>query len=49
MVDFAKVSSYRRRIYHAEAEPESGEGEDVEKYKKEIDDLKEEIETLKKD
>ena len=28
---------------------ESGEGEDVEKYKKEIDDLKDEIETLKKD
>jgi hypothetical protein len=30
-------------------EPESGEGEGVEKYKKEIDDLKEEIETLKKE
>lgn len=28
---------------------ESEEGEDVEKYKKEIDDLKDEIETLKKD
>jgi hypothetical protein len=28
---------------------EGGEGEDVEKYKKEIDDLKDEIETLKKD
>jgi len=28
---------------------ESQEGEDVEKYKKEIDDLKDEIETLKKD
>ena len=26
-----------------------GEGEEVEKYKKEIDDLKDEIETLKKD
>ena len=39
----------------AEAPPESsegegeGEGEDVEKYKQEIDDLKDEIETLKKD
>ena len=35
----------------AESPPASseGEGEDVEKYKKEIDDLKEEIETLKKD
>lgn len=32
-----------------ESPPESSEGEDVEKYKKEIDDLKEEIETLKKD
>jgi hypothetical protein len=32
-----------------EAAPESEEGEDVEKYKKEIDDLKDEIETLKKD
>ena len=32
-----------------EAAPESSGGEDVEKYKKEIDDLKEEIETLKKD
>jgi cell division protein FtsB len=38
-----------------ESPPESsegegeGEGEEVEKYKKEIDDLKEEIETLKKD
>ena len=33
----------------AESSPESGEGEDVEKYKKEIDDLKDEIETLKKE
>jgi len=33
----------------AESSPESDEGEDVEKYKKEIDGLKEEIETLKKD
>ncbi len=33
----------------AEPPPESGEGEDVEKYKKEIDDLKEEIKTLKDD
>ena len=35
----------------AESAPESGEGEgeDVEKYKKEIDDLKDEIETLKKE
>ena len=33
----------------AESPPESSEGEDVEKYKKEIDDLKDEIETLKKD
>ena len=37
----------------AEPSPESGEGEgegeDVEKYKKEIDDLKDEIETLKKE
>ena len=33
----------------AESSPESGEGEGVEKYKKEIDDLKEEIETLKKE
>lgn len=33
----------------AESPPVSGEGEDVEKYKKEIDDLKEEIKTLKKD
>lgn len=33
----------------AEPSPESGEGEDVEKYKKEIDDLKEEIKTLKDD
>jgi hypothetical protein len=33
----------------AEPSAEGGEGEDVEKYKKEIDDLKEEIETLKKD
>ena len=32
-----------------ESSPESGESEDVEKYKKEIDDLKEEIKTLKKD
>lgn len=32
-----------------EPDPESGEGEKVEKYKKEIDDLKDEIETLKKD
>jgi hypothetical protein len=38
-----------------ESPPESsegegeGEGEEVEKYKKEIDDLKDEIETLKKD
>lgn len=32
-----------------EAAPESGEGENVEKFKKEIDDLKEEIETLKKE
>jgi len=32
-----------------EPTPESEEGEDVEKYKKEIDDLKDEIETLKKD
>ncbi len=32
-----------------EPDPESGGGEKVEKYKKEIDDLKEEIETLKKD
>ena len=29
--------------------PDSGSSEDVEKYKKEIDELKEEIETLKKD
>ena len=29
--------------------PDSGPGEDVEKYKKEINELKEEIETLKKD
>jgi hypothetical protein len=33
----------------AESPLEDSEGEDVEKYKKEIDDLKEEIETLKKD
>jgi len=33
----------------AEPSAESGEDEDVEKYKKEIDDLKVEIETLKKD
>jgi len=33
----------------AEPSAESSEGEDVEKYKKEIDDLKEEIETLKND
>lgn len=32
-----------------EPSAEDGEGEEVEKYKKEIDDLKEEIETLKKD
>lgn len=32
-----------------EPAPENSEGEDVEKYKKEIDDLKDEIETLKKD
>ena len=32
-----------------ESPPPSSQGEDVEKYKKEIDDLKEEIETLKKD
>ena len=32
-----------------ESPPESSAGEEVEKYKKEIDDLKEEIETLKKD
>ena len=32
-----------------ESSPESGESEDVEKYKKEIDDLKEEIKTLKKE
>jgi cell division protein FtsB len=32
-----------------ESPPESSEGEEVEKYKKETDDLKEEIETLKKD
>jgi cell division protein FtsB len=33
----------------AESSPEIGETEDVEKYKKEIDDLKEEIKTLKKE
>lgn len=33
----------------AESSTESGEGEDVGKYKKEIDGLKEEIETLKKE
>ncbi len=33
----------------AEPSAEDSEGEDIEKYKKEIDDLKEEIETLKKD
>ena len=33
----------------AESSAESDEGEDVEKFKKEIDDLKEEIETLKKE
>jgi cell division protein FtsB len=33
----------------AEPSTEGGEDENVEKYKKEIDDLKEEIETLKKD
>ena len=33
----------------AEPSAEGGEGEDVEKYKKEIDDLKDEIETLKKE
>jgi hypothetical protein len=33
----------------AESPPDSGEGEDVEKYKKEIDGLKDEIETLKKE
>jgi hypothetical protein len=33
----------------AEPSPESSEGEDVKEYKKEIDDLKDEIETLKKD
>jgi hypothetical protein len=33
----------------AEPAVEGGEDENVEKYKKEIDDLKEEIETLKKD
>ena len=33
----------------AEPPAEDDEGEGVEKYKKEIDDLKEEIETLKKD
>jgi cell division protein FtsB len=32
-----------------ESPPESSEGEEVEKYKKETDDLKEEIETLKKE
>jgi hypothetical protein len=32
-----------------EPSPENSEGEDVEKYKQEIDDLKDEIETLKKD
>jgi hypothetical protein len=32
-----------------EPDPENEEGEEVEKYKKEIDDLKDEIETLKKD
>jgi hypothetical protein len=32
-----------------ESTSESGESEDVEKYKKEIDDLKEEIKTLKKE
>jgi hypothetical protein len=33
----------------AEPSPESNEGEDEQQYKKEIDDLKEEIETLKKE
>jgi phosphate/sulfate permease len=33
----------------AESSAENDEGEGVEKYKKEIDDLKEEIETLKKE
>ena len=33
----------------AEPAPESSGGEDVEEYKKEIDDLKDEIETLKKE
>lgn len=32
-----------------ESSPDSGEAEDVEKYKKEIDGLKDEIETLKKE
>lgn len=33
----------------AEVSSDSDEGEDVEKYKQEIDELKEEIKTLKKD
>ena len=33
----------------AESSSESDEGENVEQYKKEIDDLKDEIETLKKE
>lgn len=33
----------------AESSPGGAEGEDVEKYKKEIDGLKDEIETLKKE
>lgn len=33
----------------AESSPGSGEAENVEQYKKEIDDLKDEIETLKKE
>jgi phosphate/sulfate permease len=46
---FDELKDTRKDDETVESPPESSEGEDVDKYKKEIDDLKGEIETLKKD
>jgi len=46
---FDELKYTRKDDETVESPPESSEGEEVEKDKKETDDLKEEIETLKKD
>ena len=46
---FDELKDTRKDDETVESPPESSEGEEVEKDKKETDDLKEEIETLKKD